>query len=133
MEAGPQDGSLLVTWCPVTVLDTGGLSNGALVTGYRLYLCGGTAGSVESSFGVEGGDNGGPVKRPVKRTTGVQRQADSTTTSTTTTSATYIPGDDIDGICVKIIDIPNCLYSLVKYFYIYFISIKILDQINCFN
>ena len=37
VEAGPQDGMLLVTWLPVTI-NSSGTSNGALVTGYAVYV-----------------------------------------------------------------------------------------------
>ncbi|ROT62437.1 hypothetical protein C7M84_019723 [Penaeus vannamei] len=40
VEPGPQDGSLLVTWLPVTINSTGGTSNGAPVTGYAVYADG---------------------------------------------------------------------------------------------
>ena len=39
VEVGPQDGTLLVTWLPVTIT-TAGTSNGCLVTGYSLYIDG---------------------------------------------------------------------------------------------
>ena len=39
VEAGPQDGSLLVTWLPVTI-NTSGTSNGASVTGYVVFTDG---------------------------------------------------------------------------------------------
>ena len=39
VEAGPQEGSILITWFPVTI-DTAGFSNGALVTGYIVYADG---------------------------------------------------------------------------------------------
>ena len=39
MESGPQEGTLLLTWFPVTI-DTSGFSNGALVTGYMVYADG---------------------------------------------------------------------------------------------
>ena len=39
VEVGPQEGSLLVTWLPVTIT-TAGKSNGAVVTGYSVYVDG---------------------------------------------------------------------------------------------
>ncbi|OWF38817.1 Peripheral-type benzodiazepine receptor-associated protein 1 [Mizuhopecten yessoensis] len=39
VEAGPQEGTLLLTWLPVTI-DTSGFSNGAMVTGYVVYADG---------------------------------------------------------------------------------------------
>ncbi|XP_064620147.1 peripheral-type benzodiazepine receptor-associated protein 1-like isoform X2 [Lineus longissimus] len=39
VEAGPQDGMLLVTWIPVTIT-TAGVSNGAQVTGYAVHVDG---------------------------------------------------------------------------------------------
>ncbi|XP_037091417.1 peripheral-type benzodiazepine receptor-associated protein 1-like [Pollicipes pollicipes] len=39
-ELGPQEGSLLVTWLPVTINSTSGTSNGAPVTGYAVYADG---------------------------------------------------------------------------------------------
>ena len=39
VESGPQEGTLLLTWLPVTI-DTSGFSNGALVTGYMVYADG---------------------------------------------------------------------------------------------
>ena len=39
VEAGPQEGTLLVTWLPVTITTTG-MSNGAMVTGYAVYTDG---------------------------------------------------------------------------------------------
>ena len=36
IEVGPQEGTLLVTWLPVTITNAG-LSNGAVVTGYAIY------------------------------------------------------------------------------------------------
>ena len=39
VEVGPQDGTLLVTWLPVTIT-TAGTSNGCLVTGYSVYIDG---------------------------------------------------------------------------------------------
>ena len=39
VESGPQEGTLLLTWFPVTI-DTSGFSNGALVTGYMVYADG---------------------------------------------------------------------------------------------
>ncbi|XP_060079138.1 peripheral-type benzodiazepine receptor-associated protein 1-like [Ylistrum balloti] len=39
VEAGPQEGTLLLTWFPVTI-DTSGSSNGAMVTGYVVYADG---------------------------------------------------------------------------------------------
>lgn len=51
VEAGPQDGSLLVTWLPVTINSTGGTSNGAPVTGYAVYADGKKVTEVESPTG----------------------------------------------------------------------------------
>lgn len=39
VDVGPQDGTLLVTWLPVTIT-TAGTSNGCLVTGYSVYVDG---------------------------------------------------------------------------------------------
>ena len=39
VESGPQEGTLLLTWFPVTI-DTSGFSNGALVTGYMVFADG---------------------------------------------------------------------------------------------
>ena len=39
VETGPQEGSVLVTWLPVTI-DTSGFSNGAVVSGYVVYADG---------------------------------------------------------------------------------------------
>ena len=39
VESGPQEGTLLVTWLPVTIT-TSGKSNGAIVTGYSIYVDG---------------------------------------------------------------------------------------------
>ncbi|XP_046371622.2 RIMS-binding protein 2-like isoform X3 [Haliotis rufescens] len=39
VEAGPQEGTLLLTWLPVTI-NTSGFSNGAVVTGYVVYADG---------------------------------------------------------------------------------------------
>ncbi|KAL4223562.1 benzodiazepine receptor binding [Mactra antiquata] len=36
VESGPQEGSILMTWLPVTI-DTAGFSNGALLSGYNVY------------------------------------------------------------------------------------------------
>lgn len=36
VESGPQEGSVLLTWLPVTI-ETSGFSNGALVSGYVVY------------------------------------------------------------------------------------------------
>ncbi|XP_042864732.1 uncharacterized protein LOC122248652 isoform X5 [Penaeus japonicus] len=51
VEPGPQDGSLLVTWLPVTLNSTGGTSNGAPVTGYAVYADGKKVTEVESPTG----------------------------------------------------------------------------------
>lgn len=51
VEAGPQDGSLLVTWLPVTINSHGGTSNGAPVTGYAVYADGKKVTEVESPTG----------------------------------------------------------------------------------
>ncbi len=40
VELGPQDGSLLVTWLPVTINSQSGKSNGVPVTGYVVYADG---------------------------------------------------------------------------------------------
>lgn len=53
VEAGPQDGSLLVTWLPVTINSTGGTSNGAPVTGYAVYADGKKVTEVESPTGED--------------------------------------------------------------------------------
>ena len=39
VELGPQDGTLLITWLPVTIT-TAGTSNGCVVTGYTVYVDG---------------------------------------------------------------------------------------------
>lgn len=52
VEPGPQDGSLLVTWLPVTLNSTGGTSNGAPVTGYAVYADGKKVTEVESPTGM---------------------------------------------------------------------------------
>ena len=39
VEAGPWEGTLLLTWLPVTI-DTTGFCNGAIVTGYVVYADG---------------------------------------------------------------------------------------------
>ncbi|XP_055995599.1 peripheral-type benzodiazepine receptor-associated protein 1-like isoform X7 [Ostrea edulis] len=39
VEVGPQEGTLLLTWLPVTI-DSSGFSNGAVVTGYMVYADG---------------------------------------------------------------------------------------------
>nr|XP_034336697.1 RIMS-binding protein 2-like isoform X2 [Crassostrea gigas] len=39
VEAGPQEGTLLLTWIPVTI-DSSGFSNGAVVTGYVVFADG---------------------------------------------------------------------------------------------
>ena len=36
VEAGPREGTLLLTWLPVTI-NSSGFSNGAVVTGYIIY------------------------------------------------------------------------------------------------
>ncbi|CAL4059253.1 unnamed protein product [Meganyctiphanes norvegica] len=51
VEQGPQDGSLLVTWLPVTINNMGGTSNGAPVTGYAVYADGKKVTEVESPTG----------------------------------------------------------------------------------
>ncbi|XP_071447128.1 uncharacterized protein [Hetaerina americana] len=53
VEAGPQDGTLLVTWLPVTVGASGipGTSNGAPVTGYAVYADGKKVTDVDSPTG----------------------------------------------------------------------------------
>ena len=52
VEMGPQDGSLLVTWLPVTIDSSGGKSNGATVTGYAVYADGKKVTEVESPTGI---------------------------------------------------------------------------------
>lgn len=39
VEAGPREGTLLLTWLPVTI-NSSGFSNGAVVTGYVVYADG---------------------------------------------------------------------------------------------
>ncbi|XP_046385194.1 uncharacterized protein LOC124155432 isoform X2 [Ischnura elegans] len=53
VEAGPQDGTLLVTWLPVTFGASGipGTSNGAPVTGYAVYADGKKVTDVDSPTG----------------------------------------------------------------------------------
>ncbi|RXG56729.1 RIMS-binding protein 2 [Armadillidium vulgare] len=51
VEIGPQDGSLLVTWLPVTLNSSSGTSNGALVTGYAVYADGKKVTEVDSPTG----------------------------------------------------------------------------------
>lgn len=58
VEPGPQDGSLLVTWLPVTINSTGGTSNGAPVTGYAVYADGKKVTEVESPTGMCVGGGG---------------------------------------------------------------------------
>ena len=50
VEVGPKEGSLLVTWLPVTLTEAG-KSNGAKVTGYSVYVDGVKLKSVKSSTG----------------------------------------------------------------------------------
>ena len=50
VEIGPQEGSLLVTWSPVT-LTSSGKSNGAVVTGYCVYIDGTRMKEVYSATG----------------------------------------------------------------------------------
>ncbi|XP_076364305.1 uncharacterized protein LOC143253797 isoform X3 [Tachypleus tridentatus] len=50
VEAGPQDGTLLVTWLPVTINPTG-TSNGAPVTGYAVFAAGKKVTEVDSPTG----------------------------------------------------------------------------------
>ena len=50
VEAGPQDGTLLVTWLPVTITNMG-TSNGAPVTGYAVYADGKKVSDVDSPTG----------------------------------------------------------------------------------
>ena len=50
VEVGPQEGSLLVTWLPVTITDAG-KSNGAVVSGYSVYIDGAHVKQVYSPIG----------------------------------------------------------------------------------
>ncbi|XP_013782943.1 RIMS-binding protein 2-like [Limulus polyphemus] len=50
VEAGPQDGTLLVTWLPVTINPTG-TSNGAPVTGYAVFAAGKKVTEIDSPTG----------------------------------------------------------------------------------
>jgi RIMS-binding protein 2 len=50
VENGPQDGTLLVTWLPVTI-NNAGTSNGAPVTGYAVYADGKKVCDVDSPTG----------------------------------------------------------------------------------
>ncbi|XP_022245489.1 RIMS-binding protein 2-like isoform X3 [Limulus polyphemus] len=50
VEAGPQDGTLLVTWLPVTINPTG-TSNGVPVTGYAIFAAGKKVAEVYSPTG----------------------------------------------------------------------------------
>ena len=51
VEAGPKEGSLLVTWLPVTITTTG-MSNGVLVTGYAVYAEGTKVKEVNNPIGM---------------------------------------------------------------------------------
>ncbi|XP_064461008.1 RIMS-binding protein 2-like isoform X3 [Ornithodoros turicata] len=51
VEAGPQEGTLLVTWLPVTINATAGTSNGAPVTGYAVYAAGRKLAEIDSPTG----------------------------------------------------------------------------------
>ena len=51
VEAGPQDGMLLVTWIPVTITSSG-ISNGASVTGYAVHVDGKKMKEVNSPTGM---------------------------------------------------------------------------------
>lgn len=53
VELGPQDGSLLVTWLPVTINSQSGQSNGVPVTGYVVYADGRKITEVDSPTGKE--------------------------------------------------------------------------------
>lgn len=53
VELGPQDGSLLVTWLPVTINSQSGKSNGVPVTGYVVYADGRKITEVDSPTGKE--------------------------------------------------------------------------------
>ena len=53
VEAGPQEGTLLVTWLPVTITATG-KSNGAEVRGYAIYLDSRHVKNVNSPTGEKG-------------------------------------------------------------------------------
>ncbi|CAM1313166.1 BZRAP1 (predicted) [Pycnogonum litorale] len=48
VESGPQDGTLLVSWLPVTISATGGTSNGCPVNGYSVYVDGKRMGEIDS-------------------------------------------------------------------------------------
>ncbi|XP_065571369.1 peripheral-type benzodiazepine receptor-associated protein 1-like isoform X4 [Artemia franciscana] len=51
VEPGPQNGTLLVTWLPVTIKSTSGTSNGVPVTGYAVYADGKKVTDVDSPTG----------------------------------------------------------------------------------
>jgi RIMS-binding protein 2 len=51
VELGPQDGTLLVTWLPVTINSQSGKSNGVPVTGYVVYADGRKVTEVDSPTG----------------------------------------------------------------------------------
>ncbi|KAI9559005.1 hypothetical protein GHT06_015794 [Daphnia sinensis] len=51
VELGPQDGTLLVTWLPVTINSQSGKSNGVPVTGYAVYADGRKVTEVDSPTG----------------------------------------------------------------------------------
>jgi RIMS-binding protein 2 len=64
VEAGPQDGMLLVTWIPVTITASG-VSNGAQVTGYAVHVDGKKMKEVNSPTGKKAGveiNNGVPTQ-----------------------------------------------------------------------
>ncbi len=51
VEPGPQDGTLLVTWLPVTI-NNRGTSNGAPVTGYAVYAGERKISEIDSPTGI---------------------------------------------------------------------------------
>lgn len=52
VEAGPQEGTVLVTWLPVTI-NAAGTSNGAPVTGYAVYAAGRKITEIDSPTGEQ--------------------------------------------------------------------------------
>ena len=52
VEIGPQDGTILVTWLPVTINSHSGKSNGVPVTGYAVYADGRKVTEVDSPTGT---------------------------------------------------------------------------------
>lgn len=52
VELGPQEGSLLVTWLPVTINSQSGKSNGVPVTGYVVYADGRKITEIDSPTGT---------------------------------------------------------------------------------